>query len=637
MRVFRSSSFVYALAGALVVLGAPVAGAQPSTQWSTYVLFAQDNIRIRTATIADGDVGVNDGLLYMRGTIAAPKSDFVANIVHQDSSTDCEDLFANAIVGTATSCARTPCPSGPGCTDGGLVAHPLVADIRTACGFTPPADVGCSSDPADDVLVDHNQTTTLDPSKRYHNVIVEGGGAGPAVLKLTGDYHFCNLKVGRNGSVLFGGPSSVTIAGMVRVSNATEIGPETTALPAGAIHWYVTGSQARFSRHGNVSLYVCAPDAKMIIGGDTTLTGRFAARSIRMKKSTITFAPPVPGVCGDGIVSPGECETSADCSGGLACVACVCGGVTTTTGGSSTTTTTLPECTDDADCNQGSAGGGFVCVDGHCVPSSSTTTTTTTPTATTGQSTTTTPSASTSSTTLHPCSSTADCPQGVCHDGVCVPECQTDADCAASSPSGGFVCMDGRCVPPGGEICGNCIDDDGDGLVDFEDPDCCAAQAGQLFQMDLRHARLRPRRATGRTLLRVKSALARSGLAGRIDPLAQQVGIQIRSADRGELLCASIPAGKFLKRKKGYVFSQKRTPLPPELGRNLNRVRIKPLKSGVVAFRMKGRQALLATPAEGTLQISVGFMRPGTPSSQNVCSQAVRLFRGGKKGQLAFP
>jgi len=30
-------------------------------------------------------------------------------------------------------------------------------------------------------------------------------------------------------------------------------------------------------------------------------------------------------------------------------------------------------------------------------------------------------------------------------------------------------------------------------------------------------------------------------------------------------------------------------------------------------------------------------MRPGTPSSQNVCSQAVRLFRGGKKGQLKFP
>jgi hypothetical protein len=414
------------------------------------------------------------------------------------------------------------------------------------------------------------------------------------------------------------------------VSNATEIGPETAAVPAGAIHWYVTGSQARFSRHGNVSLYVCAPDAKMIIGGDTTLTGRFAARSIRMKKSTITFAPPVPGVCGDGIVSPGECESSADCSGGQACVACVCGSPTTTT-------TTLPGCTTDEDCNQGSPGGGFVCVDGHCVPSSSTTTTTTTPTATTGQSTTTTPSASTSSTTLHPCSSTADCPQGVCHDGVCVPECQTDADCAERSPSGGFVCVDGRCVPPGGEICGNCIDDDGDGLVDFEDPDCCAAQEGQLFQMDLRNARLRPRRATGRTLLRVKGALARSGLAGRIDPLAQQVGIQIRSADQGELLCATIPAGKFLKRKKGYVFSQKRTPLPAELGRNLNRVRIKPLKSGVVAFRAKGRQTMIATPPEGALQISVGFMRPGTPSSQNVCSQAVRLFRGGKKGQLKFP
>src|SRR5439155_1472575 len=51
-------------------------------------------------------------------------------------------------------------------------------------------------------------------------------------------------------------------------------------------------------------------------------------------------------------------------------------------------------------------------------------------------------------------------------------------------------------VPPPREICGNCIDDDGNGLTDFEDPACC--MQSQAFTMTVTRGLLRPRGATTR-------------------------------------------------------------------------------------------------------------------------------------------
>jgi hypothetical protein len=49
--------------------------------------------------------------------------------------------------------------------------------------------------------------------------------------------------------------------------------------------------------------------------------------------------------------------------------------------------------------------------------------------------------------------------------GVC--ECETDVDC----PSG-EACVDRECVDALAVLCGNDVDDDGDGLIDCRDPDC---------------------------------------------------------------------------------------------------------------------------------------------------------------------
>jgi len=679
----------------LVLLAATVfpvatAVAQPSTHLAPYVLFAQDSIRIRSALIKDGDVGVNDGLLYTRGAVAASQSDFVGGATHLDSTTDCEDLFTNVLVGGASRCPQAS----------GSVPRPVVANVPQGCSFPSPFP---ACDPSRPVLVDHNQTIDLPlgPSGTpgiYGDLVVQGGGSGPAVLKLApGEYHFCSVRVGRNGSVLFRGPTTVDVTGQVRMSNATDIGPDSSlgaaAPPPGAIKWYVQGTQVRYSRKGNIGGYVCAPTARMSIGSSVVLKGQYVARSIRLKRSTVTYTVPIPGVCGDTVVSPGEqCERNADCGAGI-CVDCSCQSATTTTtttASSSTTTTTVPpECDDDADCNHGSVDGAFVCEDGHCVPacdedsdciqgspqgafvcddghcvppcdadsdcnqdstsgafvcvdghcvpggsSTTSTTTTTTSTSTSSHSSTTSTNTTTTSTSLAGCRSDDDCPVGRCVDGVCTPECEDNADCNVGSPTGALVCVDGRCQ--GGEVCDDCTDNDGDGLVDFEDPDCCSQAAGVRFEMQPKKGRFRQVAPQVARLL-LKGALARSGLGTMIDPPSQQISVQIRNQS-GEVLCARIPAGKFRKTKKGFRYARKKSPLPVELGRNLDGVRVKVSKNGQVRFRVKGRKAQLTTPAEGTLEVTVGFLKSTGRASQNVCSHGVRLFRGGKKsGALRFP
>jgi hypothetical protein len=135
-------------ASTLVLLAAGRAAAGPSTILNTYVLFAQDNLRVRTLTLNGGDMGVNNGLLYMRGAVLGPQSDFASDLLHLDSTTSCDNLFANAVVGpTSSSCPRAI---------GMPVPRPLIANLAAACGYQPPA-TPCSNSLANDVIVDHDQ------------------------------------------------------------------------------------------------------------------------------------------------------------------------------------------------------------------------------------------------------------------------------------------------------------------------------------------------------------------------------------------------------------------------------------------------------------------------------------------------
>src|SRR5207248_1198608 len=140
-------------------------------------------------------------------------------------------------------------------------------------------------------------------------------------------------------------------------------------------------------------------------------------------------------------------------------------------------------------------------------------------------------SCTTDSCTAGVCVGTSHCTPEVCDDGIDndgdgLVDC-SDPDCATFP----------ACEPPH-EICGNCIDDDGNGLTDFEDPACC--EQSSTFPMVVKKGRLRPRGSA--TKLRLNAILARSGLA--VNPLADDVFVQIRPDGGTDVFCARVPAAK---------------------------------------------------------------------------------------------
>jgi hypothetical protein len=185
-------------------------------------------------------------------------------------------------------------------------------------------------------------------------------------------------------------------------------------------------------------------------------------------------------------------------------------------------------------------------------------------------------------------------------------------------------------VPPAPEICGNCIDDDGNGLTDFEDPACC--MQAQVFAMTVRHGLLRPRGPT--TRLKLKSLLAKAGLAD-VNPLKQDVFIQIRLAGGPDVLCAEAPADKFMKRHGAFKFWDRQHRVASAKG--INDIKVQVRRDGSVRFGAVGKRVEFTTPQGGTLQVTIGFRDPATAEAGNRCSTQTTAFRTGRKGQLLAP
>jgi hypothetical protein len=165
------------------------------------------------------------------------------------------------------------------------------------------------------------------------------------------------------------------------------------------------------------------------------------------------------------------------------------------------------------------------------------------------------------------------------------------------------------------EDCGNCQDDDGNGLVDAEDPVCCTAQT-----LTVTRARFRPRKAT----LRVNATLAAGAFAG-LDPRRQDVMLQIRS-DAGELVCCTIASTqwqKLFQRTFGF-FDQHRTLCPPIKGLTLALPKKGQPRATIVAGRVKPGSALLS-PLEITI------------SAVNQCAAGPLTLKQKANGRAVFP
>jgi uncharacterized repeat protein (TIGR01451 family) len=187
------------------------------------------------------------------------------------------------------------------------------------------------------------------------------------------------------------------------------------------------------------------------------------------------------------------------------------------------------------------------------------------------------------------------------------------------------ICLDGACVPGAispscVEICGNCIDDDGDGLVDAEDPDCCAAPM-ELALKKL-SIRLPSRKAHGHKL-RLKARFA-SFVPEGFDPMTQDTSLQIADAN-GQVFCQTIAAQNWKhRRRRVYNFRDK----VGSFAGGLKRGKFKMKKKGDILFKTAGKKMDLP-PTDGSNVMVT--LRVG-----DQCAQAQMTLRTRRKG-FVFP
>jgi hypothetical protein len=179
------------------------------------------------------------------------------------------------------------------------------------------------------------------------------------------------------------------------------------------------------------------------------------------------------------------------------------------------------------------------------------------------------------------------------------------------------------------ETCGNCVDDDGNGLTDFEDPACCA----ESFALTLRRARIRPRGSMA-SRVRLKTILAQRGLEN-VNPMAEDVFVQLRPADGTDIFCAKVPAARFERKLRGFKFADPEHRVASAL--HLDSMRIRVRRDGSVRLRTRGKEVLLRSPAQGRLHLTVGFRNPTRGDAANRCSSAFATLRAGRGGRLIAP
>ncbi len=216
------------------------------------------------------------------------------------------------------------------------------------------------------------------------------------------------------------------------------------------------------------------------------------------------------------------------------------------------------------------------------------------------------------------CASNADCDDrnscttDSCMAGVCV---NTDAPgCPACDAAS--ACVDPRCrtapVCAGPrEICGDGVDNDGNGLIDFDDPACCPQTTG----LAIRHMLFKPapRNPRGRNLdLRSRFAVA---LPAGFDPKTQDTSLQM-SDGAGMLFERTITSPNWAApRARLFRFADQ----VGTVGGGLYMARFKVKRDGRVVFRAVGRQMGLRATDGREVRVTV---RVG-----NLCAQTITNLR----------
>ena len=173
---------------------------------------------------------------------------------------------------------------------------------------------------------------------------------------------------------------------------------------------------------------------------------------------------------------------------------------------------------------------------------------------------------------------------------------------------------------PTQELCGNCVDDDGDGLVDYEDPDCC----GATRPLTVTGVTLRPSTAPpGGSRLDLNARYAASAPA-LFEPTAQDTSLQI-SDPAGETFCATVAAAHWVHPvRRLYRFED----ATGAFAGGLDQGQFKVKRDGGVVFRTRGRAIGLGATGGTNLVVTV---RVGEDCARDTMSLRTR------RNALVFP
>ena len=124
--------------------------------------------------------------------------------------------------------------------------------------------------------------------------------------------------------------------------------------------------------------------------------------------------------------------------------------------------------------------------------------------------------------------------------------------------------------------------------------------------------------------------LARSGLA--VNPLEDDVVVQIRPEGGTDVFCARIPAADFTKRHRAFEFGDRKHSVAS--ARGLDGMKIKLMPDGSIRLRTRGKRSQMICPNPGRLQVTVGFRSAAAGDGANRCATTLQAFGAGRHGRL---
>lgn len=281
--------------------------AGPSTDLDTYALFAAKKLTAKGITLLGGNIGVNDGSLFVHDYLDAPGSDVAADQVNVPTTASCSQQFAN-----------TSSKASPNCGVAGGTPVPIVQDIAATCGF-PQQFPAC--DPATPVIVPPGGTLAL-PSGVYGDLVV---ARGADLTLVGGGYVFCSVKVSRAARLEAQAPVEIDVTGRIAIGGSATFGPAPgSGLTPADLRLFSDGISVHFSRQSQVQARLCAPNASLRLTQGGSHMGTFIANAIGTEHISVDLpaSDPPCGDIGDGFCG-GSCPPGRFCGDfdGCRCVA----------------------------------------------------------------------------------------------------------------------------------------------------------------------------------------------------------------------------------------------------------------------------------------------------------------------------